>query len=73
MKSVHDEGVAFAFVHDVVRGKHKYEDNKSAHGRNILEKVDEGGVSIRRRAIHRPHGGAPQTIPEREAINGGRE
>lgn len=72
MRSVHDEGIAFAFVHDVVRGKQKYEDNKSAHGRNILEKVDEGGAAIRCRAIHRPRSGAPQAIPEREAINGGK-
>jgi hypothetical protein len=72
LRSVHDEGIAFAFVHDVVRGKQKYEDNKSAHGRNILEKVDEGGAAIRCRAIHRPRSGAPQAIPEREAINGGR-
>lgn len=58
-------------MHDVERGKHKYEDNKSAHSRNILEKVDEDGITIRGEAVQHPRGGAPQAVPEREAIDRG--
>jgi len=59
-----------AFLEDVVRRKHKHEYNNCAHGRNILEEVDEGGAAMRSGAIQHPRSRAPQVIPEREAING---
>jgi hypothetical protein len=64
-----DERVAFRFLHDVVRGKHKDKDDERAHGGHILEKIDEHGAAVRGEAVERPRSGEPQAIPEREAIN----
>lgn len=69
-EDIQDERVSFAFLHDVVRGKHKYEDNKCAHGRYVLEDVDEHRAAVRGGAIECPRTGAPQDVPDREAING---
>jgi len=72
-EDVQDERVALWFLHKVERGYHTYEDDKGAHGRNILERVDKGGIAVRGGAVQRPRGGEPQAIPERETIKGGTE
>jgi len=70
---VQDERVALWFLHRVEWGDHTYEDDKGAHGRNILERVDEGGIAVRGGAVQGPRGGEPQAVADRETIKGGRE
>ena len=65
-----DERVALWPLHEVEWRNHAYKDNKRAHGRYKLERVDEDGIAVRGGAVQHPRGGTPYAVPESETIKG---